>query len=311
MSDFINNFLSDGLKNKGQQTQNITGQTVNPVIQNQFLNYRTTKSGFQYAIKETILKVENVSLTYDKLILRDINFQIENIVRPGVQQGQVISLLGRSGIGKTQLFKIMAGLNKPTTGNVFIGSDLHEVKPGDFGVIPQNYLLFNHRTIKKNLEISANNNENLPKNEIANKIAMYAEKFGLADKLDKYPMELSGGQRQRVSIIQQILNGGDFFLFDEPFSGLDLIMIKKVLELLQQVSMENEMRTLVIVSHDVETACSISDDVIILGNEEGKEGATVKKHINLIDRGFVWKPVEEVRKDKDFIETIEEIKTLI
>jgi len=312
MSDFINSFLSDKSKNKDSVQQNLTQSVItNAIINNPILNYKTTKSGFQYAIKETILKVENVSLSYDKLILRDINFQIENIVRPGVKQGQVISLLGRSGIGKTQLFKIMAGLNKPTTGKVFIGSDLHEVKPGDFGVIPQNYLLFNHRTIRKNLEISAKNNELLQKSEIPNQIAIYAEKFGLSDKLDKYPMELSGGQRQRISIIQQILNGGDFFLFDEPFSGLDIFMIKKVLELLIQVSTDNELRTLVIVSHDVETACSISDDVIILGTEDGKEGATVKKHINLIDRGFVWKSPEEVRKDRDFVETIEEIKTLI
>lgn len=311
MSDFINDFLSNDLKDKNQKEQLVFEQKTTPVVENPFVNYKTTKHGFQYLLKETILKVENVSLSYDKLILRDINFQIENIVRPGLEQGQIISLVGRSGVGKTQLFKIMAGLNKPTTGSVFVGSGLLEVKPGDFGVITQNYLLFNHRTIKKNLEISAKNNEKLDKNEIPDKISMYADKFGLTDKLDKYPMELSGGQRQRASIIQQILNGGDFFLFDEPFSGLDCLMIDKVLELLRSVSVESEVRTLIIVSHDIETACSISDDVIILGNEEGKEGATIKKHINLIERGFVWQPVGEVRKDVDFIETIREIKSLI
>jgi ABC-type nitrate/sulfonate/bicarbonate transport system ATPase subunit len=85
-----------------------------------------------YQKTKTLLKAENIGLSYgDKVILRDIDFEIHDIVRPDVCQGQVVSLIGRSGIGKTQLFKILAGMNKPTTGNVTIGEDKHEVREGE------------------------------------------------------------------------------------------------------------------------------------------------------------------------------------
>ena len=100
-----------------------------------------------YNVGEVILKVENVNLTYDKPILRDINFEIHNITRPNICQGQIVSLIGRSGIGKTQLFKILSGMHKPDTGYVKIGEHLLPVRAGDVGVVPQNYILFNHRTI--------------------------------------------------------------------------------------------------------------------------------------------------------------------
>src|ERR1700749_2530109 len=104
---------------------------------------------FEYAKKETILKVDNLNLSYgDKKILTDVNFHIENVVRPGMSQGQIVSLLGRSGSGKTQIFKCLAGLKKPTSGTILIGQNLHPVKAGDVGVVPQNYILFNHRSVR-------------------------------------------------------------------------------------------------------------------------------------------------------------------
>ena len=90
--------------------------------------------------KEVILQCDNVSLSYDKPILKNIDFKIHNITRTDVNQGQVISLIGKSGIGKTQLFRILAGLQKPTTGKVLISQNLHEVKLGEVGVVPQNYI---------------------------------------------------------------------------------------------------------------------------------------------------------------------------
>src|SRR5690349_21853920 len=96
----------------------------------------------QYTKQEVILRAENVSLCYgDKTILHNINFNIRNIVRPNMKQGQVVSLIGRSGIGKTQLFKLLSGLQTPTSGKVTI-YDSKEVKAGDMGVIFQNYYLF-------------------------------------------------------------------------------------------------------------------------------------------------------------------------
>ena len=103
-----------------------------------------------YQKNEVLLKVDNVSLQYgDKLILRDINFNIKNIVRPNISQGQVVSLVGQSGIGKTQLFRILSGLNPPTSGKVLVGQKQEEVKEGDMGVVFQNYPLFEHRRIRK------------------------------------------------------------------------------------------------------------------------------------------------------------------
>src|SRR3954470_16404550 len=90
---------------------------------------------------EVVLQASNVQLTYDRPILRDINFSIKNIVRPGLLQGQVVSLIGRSGIGKTQLFKLLSGLQSPTSGQITI-YDNKPVKAGDMGVIFQNYYLF-------------------------------------------------------------------------------------------------------------------------------------------------------------------------
>jgi ABC-type nitrate/sulfonate/bicarbonate transport system ATPase subunit len=101
-------------------------------------------------------------------------------------------------------------------------------------------------------------------------------------------MQLSGGQRQRVSIIQQVLTGNKFILFDEPFSGLDALMIDKVIALLVEISTLHELNTLVIISHDVENSLAISDTAFILAREKDKEGATITETIDLIELGFAW-----------------------
>jgi len=257
---------------------------------------------------EVILKSENINLSYDdKIILRNINFSIKNIIRPGMLQGQVVSLIGRSGIGKTQLFKILSGLQQPTSGNVFIHQD-KKVKAGDMGVIFQSYYLFEWRTIMQSLMMAAKQNSAL-KGKEKEAIKTYADNFNLSDHLHKYPEQLSGGQRQRVSIIQQLLKGSDFLLLDEPFSGLDVCVLDKVVDLLLQVSISDELKTLIIVSHDIETAVAISDTVFILGTEEGKPGATIKKEIDLIARDLAWQ--KDIRKEKAFMNMVEEIKTCL
>ena len=260
-----------------------------------------------YKKEEVILKVENVNLTFDRPILRDINFEVHNIIRPGVQQGQVVSLIGRSGIGKTQLFKILSGLLQPQSGTVKIDSDLHPVVAGEVGIVPQNYILFNHRSILDNLKIGLKGSvTKLSEKDKAELIDSYADKFGLKEHLKKYPMQLSGGQRQRVSIIQQVLTGNKFILLDEPFSGLDPIIKDKVLELLVSISTLNELNTLVIVSHDIENGLAISDTAFILANQEGKEGSTITETIDLMQMGFTWEP--EIKKNKNFQELVLQMK---
>lgn len=260
-----------------------------------------------YKKEEVILKVENVHLNFDRPILRDINFEIRNITRPNLQQGQVVSLIGRSGIGKTQLFKILSGIMPPTSGSVKIGSSLNPVVEGQVGIVPQNYILFNHRTILDNLKLGLRGSTNkISEDQKIELINRHAEKFGLTEHLKKYPMQLSGGQRQRASIIQQILTGNKFILLDEPFSGLDPVIKDKVIELLVSISELDELNTLIIVSHDLENSLAISDTAFILAAKEQDKGATITETIDLIEMGLAWNP--EVKRDKNFIELVAQMK---
>ncbi len=261
-----------------------------------------------YHKNDIILQAENISLRFGgKQILRDVNFCVHDIVRPGVRQGQVVSLIGRSGIGKTQLFKIISGLQTPTTGVVKMDTDLHEVKAGHVGVVPQSYILFNHRTVHNNLLIGLDHaKQHYAEREKDELIWDYAGNFGLKEHLKKYPMQLSGGQRQRVSIIQQVLTGNKFILLDEPFSGLDILMVDKVVELLLKISTLHEHNTLIIVSHDIENSLAISDTVYILANQPGQEGATITEQLDLVDLGLAWNP--EIRSDRKFQDLVADMK---
>lgn len=258
-----------------------------------------------YTKEEVLVEAKHIFLNYgDKSVLRDVNFTIKNIVRPGMSQGQVVSLLGRSGIGKTQLFRIMAGLQKPVSGEIIIHGN-KPVQAGDMGVVFQHYYLFEWKTVYQSLQMATRQNPALKGNE-KEAIEKWAVAFEITDSLHKYPQQLSGGQRQRASIMQQLLKGSDFLLFDEPFSGLDVCVLDKVVDMLLQVSVSDEHKTLIIVSHDIETSVAISDTVFILGREEGQPGATVKQEIDLLERGLAWQP--DVRRQKAFVDTLDEIK---
>ncbi|MES2703417.1 MAG: ATP-binding cassette domain-containing protein [Bacteroidota bacterium] len=261
-----------------------------------------------YKKEALLLKASGINLVYDtRQILRDVNFEIHNITRPGLIQGQVVSLVGRSGIGKTQLFKILAGLIQPTSGTVLIGEEQKPVEAGEVGVIPQNYILFNHRTIYQNLRIGlSNSGKDVTEVDAKTLIEDYARKFDLLEHLKKYPAQLSGGQRQRVSIIQQVLTGNKFILLDEPFSGLDPIMKDKVDELLMQIANLDERNTLIIISHDIINTLALSDTAFILAAEPGKEGATIVDVIDLIELGFAWKP--GIKADHKFQDLVQKIK---
>ena len=109
-----------------------------------------------HEFKNTILKVENISLSLGgNQILRDVNVDVRDIVRPGMSQGQIVGFLGPSGIGKTKFFEILAGLLKPDTGQVLLGDPLTPVQIGRVGVVQQSYPLFNHRTVMGNLMVAA------------------------------------------------------------------------------------------------------------------------------------------------------------
>lgn len=272
---------------------------------------------YQYEKKATILKVEGVSLTLgDNQILKDINIEVKDIVRPNVTQGQIIGFLGPSGIGKTKFFEMLSGIIpinvKNAVGNVLIGEKLEPVKIGNVGVIQQNYPLFEHRTIYGNLNTSAKMKYK-DKKEREDRINDILARFDLDKKKNNYPIELSGGQRQRVAIAQQILCSNNFLLMDEPFSGLDPLMIKKVSNLILEVANMHELNTIIIVSHDILSTAAISDTLWIMGRDRDEKGeiipgAKIKYEYDLIERGLAWR--QNIETTPEFHKLCDELKGL-
>jgi ABC-type nitrate/sulfonate/bicarbonate transport system ATPase subunit len=256
-----------------------------------------------YKKEETILSVKGVSLAYEKPVLNNVNFEIHNIVRPGITQGQVIALVGASGCGKSSLFRLLAGYNRPDAGEILVGTDLHPVQIGEMGVVPQDYPLFQHQTVMGNLSLALTG---IARKEKIDTIKEYSNYFQLLDHLEKFPCDLSGGQKQRVSILQQVLAGNHFILMDEPFSGLDVLMKDKAIELMLKVSNLHELNTLVVVSHDIESSCAIADTVYLLSNRDGA-GSTITHTYDLLEEGLAYE--KEIKDLPKFREIIRDIKS--
>ena len=268
-----------------------------------------------YAYKDPILTLNGVSIAFnDEPVLRDINAQVLDVTRPNMRQGQVVGFYGRSGIGKSVLCRIMAGLVAPGTGTVEVGLAQQPVLPGMVGFVQQRYPLFEHRTLHDNLLVAAQR-KHAPA-EARQHIDAYLERFGLAPHRRKYPALLSGGQRQRAAIAQQLLCSDHLILLDEPFSGLDVAMIDEVKRIIVEVTTMDELNTVIIVSHDIVTTTALADRLWLLGYEHDAAGALVpgatispQHQYNLAEMGLAWHG--NVETEPEVAQFVEHIKNEI
>lgn len=244
-----------------------------------------------------------------KIILKDVNIWEKNVIRESHDStGQVIAFIGRSGRGKSTLFKVLTGLLKPFSGQALINDIDSGIKnqdkvlcEGDVGFVDQKYTLWRHKTVMghcnyavdrfkkaflKGKEGRTNADWLTYKNTV---ISEFLNEWGLMEHKDKYPHELSGGQRQRTALIEKMLANKHFLILDEPFSGLDVGNIEKVKESFQKIGDAHEMNTIMFSTHDIRLAVELADSIYIIGFPEGTtEYSTVVKHFDLKEMGLAW-----------------------
>lgn len=253
-----------------------------------------------YKELNTILCLDKVELGYGegadyKPVLKDVNLIEKDVVREGSVTGQIIAVVGRSGRGKSTLFKALTGLVKPKQGQVLITNlssdnptDAKLVTEGEVGFVDQKYTLFRHKTVEQTFKYALRNSS-LSESNKQDLIKQYLETWGLTPHKDKYPNELSGGQRQRTAIIEQLLCSGTFMVLDEPFSGLDVGNIRDVKNAFNLISSQNELNTIIFSTHDLRLAVELADSIYVIGHPEGVEDySTIVKHFDLKKLGLAW-----------------------
>lgn len=222
----------------------------------------------------TVIRIKNLSKQFDGVeVLRDINLEIK--------RGEVVSILGSSGSGKSTLLRCMNYLEQPERGKIFVddmrmGVDDSNNKPmthnqlakmrEKIGMVFQNFNLWPHLTVLQNVMEALLHVKKLPKKQAREIAAEQLEKVGMEDFLEQYPITLSGGQKQRVAIARSLAMSPDVLLFDEPTSALDPERVDEVLMVMKRLSQEGY--TMIVVTHEMEFARMVSDQVVFL--EKGK-----------------------------------------
>ena len=214
---------------------------------------------------QAYLKVDGVSKRFGSgsgavAALDSVSFTLD--------RGSFLSILGPSGCGKTTLFNIIAGLIKPDSGAVTLDGHSLILHPGMTGYMLQRDLLLPWRTIADNITLSQTLHG-------ARRSAALSQAFpdvracGLTSMLSRRPDELSGGQRQRAALVRTLQTGKDMLLLDEPFGALDAVTRLHLQELLMTLCLQKH-KTVLFVTHDVDEALLLSDEILLMGASPGR-----------------------------------------
>ena len=209
------------------------------------------------------IEIKSANAFYDKLhVLKNIELSVD--------KGEIVSLIGPSGSGKSSLLKMLVGLLIPKSGNVYLNktlinynnqSDLRAIRE-QIAIVFQQYNLFQNMNVFKNVSIAPTKIQKRNPKEVNEQALLLLEKVGLKDKLESYPDELSGGQQQRVAIARALCLNPEILLLDEITSALDPELVKEVLDSIRLLASEG--MTMLIVSHEMSFVREVSSRVVFM-----------------------------------------------
>lgn len=238
--------------------------------------------------ENTVLSAETISKSFDgNKIINNINIHLEN--------REIVSLLGQSGVGKSTLFNVLSGLYFPDSGKVTLNGEDITGKPGKVSYMLQKDLLLPYKTILDNTALPLII-KGEKKKAAREKAAELFCKFGLEGCEKKYPSQLSGGMRQRAALLRTYLSSQGIALLDEPFSALDTLtksaMHKWYLEIMSEIDLAT-----VFITHDIDEAILLSDRIYIMTGKPGeitseiviKEKKPRKENFNLTEEFLAYK----------------------
>jgi len=209
----------------------------------------------------SVLHVDKVTKSFDgEKVIEDISIKLN--------KGEIVSLLGVSGGGKTTLFNLIAGIKMPDQGRIYLDGEDITGKPGNVSYMLQKDLMLPYRTIVDNVALPLLV-KGMNKKKAREKAASYFEQFGLFGTEKKYPAQLSGGMKQRAALLRTYLFSEKVALLDEPFSALDMLTKSSIHEWYLDVMEKIQLSTLFI-THDIDEAILLSDRIYLLTGKPGR-----------------------------------------
>ncbi|MBR0472528.1 MAG: amino acid ABC transporter ATP-binding protein [Methanosphaera sp.] len=195
----------------------------------------------------SLLEIKNLKKSFDEnVVLKDISLD--------VNKGEVLCIIGPSGSGKSTLLRCVTNLETYDSGKINFD--------GTFGLVFQNFNLFPHHSVMKNITNAPLKVQKRNKTEVYEEARSLLKKMDLSDKEDAYPCELSGGQQQRVSIARALAMNPDILFFDEPTSALDPELTGEILKVIKDLAAEK--MTMVIVTHEMTFARNVADTIVFM-----------------------------------------------